>query len=110
MEADAQQAPSLASYHQQACQQATFVLRADARSPLSPRRIHRHSCILIGNYLSHPKLKELMMIPATILVTGSSSGLGRRTVETLARHGHTVFASLRGCSGGLWHKLKGCAL
>ena len=39
------------------------------------------------------------MAPATILVTGSSSGLGRRTAETLARHGHTVFASLRASSG-----------
>jgi NAD(P)-dependent dehydrogenase (short-subunit alcohol dehydrogenase family) len=38
------------------------------------------------------------MTPATILVTGSSSGLGRRTAETLARHGHTVFASLRASS------------
>ncbi len=32
----------------------------------------------------------------TILVTGSSSGLGRAIVETLAQHGHTVFASMRG--------------
>jgi NAD(P)-dependent dehydrogenase (short-subunit alcohol dehydrogenase family) len=39
------------------------------------------------------------MAPATILVTGSSSGLGRQTAETLARHGHVVFASLRASSG-----------
>lgn len=39
------------------------------------------------------------MNPATILVTGSSSGLGRRTAETLARRGHTVFASMRAISG-----------
>ncbi|WP_054533579.1 SDR family NAD(P)-dependent oxidoreductase [Herpetosiphon geysericola] len=32
----------------------------------------------------------------TILVTGSSSGLGRAIVETLAQHGHMVFASMRG--------------
>lgn len=39
------------------------------------------------------------MTRATILVTGSSSGLGRQTAETLARRGHTVFASLRASSG-----------
>jgi NAD(P)-dependent dehydrogenase (short-subunit alcohol dehydrogenase family) len=38
------------------------------------------------------------MIPATILVTGSS-GRGRQMVETLARRGHTVFASLRASTG-----------
>ena len=30
-----------------------------------------------------------------ILVTGSSNGIGRLTAETLARQGHTVFASMR---------------
>lgn len=32
----------------------------------------------------------------TILVTGSASGFGRMTIETLARQGHTVFAGMRG--------------
>ncbi len=36
---------------------------------------------------------------ATILVTGSSTGFGRLTVETLARQGHTVFAGIRDISG-----------
>lgn len=35
----------------------------------------------------------------SVLVTGSSSGLGRQIVETLARRGATVFASMRGIDG-----------
>jgi NAD(P)-dependent dehydrogenase (short-subunit alcohol dehydrogenase family) len=35
----------------------------------------------------------------TILVTGSSSGFGRRISETLAQQGHTVFASMRDIAG-----------
>ena len=34
-----------------------------------------------------------------VLITGSSSGFGRMTAETLARHGHTVFATMRGLEG-----------
>jgi NAD(P)-dependent dehydrogenase (short-subunit alcohol dehydrogenase family) len=34
-----------------------------------------------------------------VLVTGSSSGFGRMIVETLARHGHRVFASMRDTTG-----------
>ena len=35
----------------------------------------------------------------TILVTGSTSGFGRLTVETLARQGHVVFAGMRAIAG-----------
>ena len=35
----------------------------------------------------------------TILVTGSTSGFGRLTVETLARQGYRVFASMRAMTG-----------
>src|SRR5215475_2970872 len=35
----------------------------------------------------------------TILVTGSTSGFGRLTVETLARQGYTVFAGMRAVDG-----------
>jgi NAD(P)-dependent dehydrogenase (short-subunit alcohol dehydrogenase family) len=35
----------------------------------------------------------------TILVTGSTSGFGRLTVETLARQGDTVFAGMRAVAG-----------
>ena len=34
-----------------------------------------------------------------ILVTGSSNGIGRLTVETLARQGHTVYASMGDANG-----------
>ena len=32
---------------------------------------------------------------SVILVTGSTTGFGRLTVETLARQGHRVFAAMR---------------
>jgi NADP-dependent 3-hydroxy acid dehydrogenase YdfG len=35
----------------------------------------------------------------TILITGTSSGLGRDTAETLHHAGHTVYASMRGVQG-----------
>jgi NAD(P)-dependent dehydrogenase (short-subunit alcohol dehydrogenase family) len=34
-------------------------------------------------------------MPKTLLITGTSTGFGRDTAETLARAGHTVFASMR---------------
>src|SRR5258705_11153174 len=35
----------------------------------------------------------------TILITGTSSGFGRDTAETLHRAGHTVYASMRDAQG-----------
>ena len=35
-------------------------------------------------------------MPKTILITGTSSGFGRDTAETLHHAGHTVYASMRG--------------
>lgn len=34
-----------------------------------------------------------------IIITGASSGFGRTTAETLAHHGHTVYATLRDMTG-----------
>lgn len=39
------------------------------------------------------------MIGKTVLVTGSNSGFGRLTAETLAKRGHRVFAGMRGVAG-----------
>ena len=36
---------------------------------------------------------------ANIVITGSNSGFGRLTAETLAKAGHTVFATMRGSTG-----------
>ena len=35
----------------------------------------------------------------TILITGTSSGFGSDTAETLHRAGHTVYASMRAAEG-----------
>ncbi|MEM8756527.1 MAG: SDR family oxidoreductase [Planctomycetota bacterium] len=35
----------------------------------------------------------------TVLITGTSSGFGRGAAESLARKGHTVYASMRGLTG-----------
>ena len=38
-------------------------------------------------------------MPKTILITGTSSGFGRDTAETLHHAGHIVYASMRGLAG-----------
>src|SRR5947209_20489295 len=47
----------------------------------------------------HRKGVYSMSSQQVVLVTGSKSGFGRRIVETLARQGHRVFASLRDVNG-----------
>jgi NAD(P)-dependent dehydrogenase (short-subunit alcohol dehydrogenase family) len=47
----------------------------------------------------HMKEIEDMSSQQVVLVTGSSGGFGRRIVETLARKGHHVFASMREATG-----------
>jgi NAD(P)-dependent dehydrogenase (short-subunit alcohol dehydrogenase family) len=40
-----------------------------------------------------------MTTKQVVLITGSSTGFGRLFAETLARHGHTVFATMRDLAG-----------
>lgn len=40
-----------------------------------------------------------MPVKQVVLVTGASTGFGRLIAETLARHGHTVFATMRDPAG-----------
>jgi NAD(P)-dependent dehydrogenase (short-subunit alcohol dehydrogenase family) len=43
--------------------------------------------------------ETIMNSKQVVLITGSSTGFGRRFVETLARKGHTVFATMRDPAG-----------
>ena len=43
--------------------------------------------------------ETIMNSKQVVLITGSSTGFGRRFVETLARKGHTVFATMREPAG-----------
>jgi NAD(P)-dependent dehydrogenase (short-subunit alcohol dehydrogenase family) len=49
-------------------------------------------------FVSFEKNGNILMAQ-TILVTGSTSGFGRLTVETLARQGYSVFAGMRATTG-----------
>jgi NAD(P)-dependent dehydrogenase (short-subunit alcohol dehydrogenase family) len=43
--------------------------------------------------------REVGLMPSVVLVTGSSTGIGRLAVETVARAGHVVYASMRDVNG-----------
>jgi NADP-dependent 3-hydroxy acid dehydrogenase YdfG len=44
-------------------------------------------------------MKAFQSMSKTVLITGTSSGFGRDTAETLFRAGHIVYASMRGTQG-----------
>src|SRR5260221_3578818 len=48
---------------------------------------------------SNNSLTRRPSMSKTILITGTSSGFGRDTAETLRRAGHTVYASMRDAEG-----------
>src|SRR5260370_15057390 len=62
-------------------------------------------CLLKSKRVQDKSLRERFYVSRrssmskTVLITGTSSGFGRDTAETLFRAGHTVYASMRGAQG-----------
>src|SRR6266436_5143571 len=53
----------------------------------------------IINIVDYTLIHFKNIMSKTILITGTSSGFGRDTAETLSRAGHTVYASMRSVQG-----------
>jgi hypothetical protein len=62
----------------------------------------RHNGSSRGRLRTHPthfSVRLARSMNKVVLITGSSTGFGRATAETLGRRGYTVFATMRDSAG-----------
>jgi len=79
------------------------VLPRETRRRVQAVEVIRHrllvACKRRGRFRRSVRYSLGMSTGKVVLITGSSTGFGREAAESLARRGHTVFASMRSTSG-----------